>query len=33
VDDEAAGGVEETLGRGRRKVGKAIEDLGKNITR
>lgn len=33
VKDEAAGDVEQTLGRGRRKVGEAIEDLGKNIKR
>ena len=33
LDDEAAGDVEETLGRGRRKVGEAIEDLGKDIKR
>lgn len=32
-EDEAAGDVQETLGRGRRKVGEAIEDLGKNIKR
>src|SRR5436190_6276881 len=33
VDDEAAGDVQQTLGRGRRKVGEAIEDLGKDIKR
>ena len=33
VADEAAGDVQETLGRGRRKVGEAIEDLGKDIKR
>jgi len=33
MDDEAAGDVQETLGRGRRKVGEAIEDLGKDIKR
>jgi uncharacterized protein YjbJ (UPF0337 family) len=33
VEDEAAGDVQETLGRGRRKVGEAIEDLGKDIKR
>jgi uncharacterized protein YjbJ (UPF0337 family) len=33
VEDEAAGDVEQTLGRGRRKVGEAIEDLGKNLKR
>ena len=33
VEDEAAGDVEQTLGRGRRKVGEAIEDIGKNIKR
>src|SRR5215470_11520295 len=29
VEDEAAGDLEQTLGRSRRKVGEAIEDLGK----
>jgi uncharacterized protein YjbJ (UPF0337 family) len=33
VDDEAAGQVEESFGRGRRKVGEAISDLGKKIGR
>jgi uncharacterized protein YjbJ (UPF0337 family) len=33
VEDEAAGDVRQTLGRGRRKVGEAIEDLGKNLKR
>jgi uncharacterized protein YjbJ (UPF0337 family) len=33
VEDEAAGDVRQTLGRGRRKVGEAIEDLGKDIKR
>lgn len=31
--DEAAGDVQESLGRGRRKVGEAIEDLGNKIKR
>ena len=31
--DEAAGDAQATLGRARRKVGEAIEDLGKNIKR
>lgn len=31
--DEAAGQVEEALGKGRRKVGEAIEDLGKKVGR
>ena len=31
--DEAAGDTQATLGRARRKVGEAIEDLGKNIKR
>jgi uncharacterized protein YjbJ (UPF0337 family) len=29
--DEAAGKVQDTVGRGRRKVGEAIEDLGDQI--
>jgi uncharacterized protein YjbJ (UPF0337 family) len=29
--DEAAGKVQDTLGRGRRKVGEAIEDIGDQI--
>jgi uncharacterized protein YjbJ (UPF0337 family) len=33
VADEAAGDVQEGLGRGRRKVGEAIEDIGKTIKR
>jgi uncharacterized protein YjbJ (UPF0337 family) len=33
VEDEDAVDVQQTLGRGRRKVGDAIEDLGKNIKR
>jgi uncharacterized protein YjbJ (UPF0337 family) len=31
--DEAAGDVQEGFGRGRRKVGEAIEDIGENIKR
>jgi uncharacterized protein YjbJ (UPF0337 family) len=31
--DNAAGGVEETFGKGRRKVGEAINDLGDKIGR
>ena len=33
VADEAAGDTQETLGRARRKVGEAIEDLGEDIKR
>jgi uncharacterized protein YjbJ (UPF0337 family) len=33
VADEAAGDVQEGFGRGRRKVGEAIEDLGDSIKR
>jgi uncharacterized protein YjbJ (UPF0337 family) len=33
VADEAAGDVEEGFGRGRRKVGEAIEDLGDRLKR
>ena len=33
VADEAAGTVEEGFGRGRRKVGEAIEDLGGKLKR
>jgi uncharacterized protein YjbJ (UPF0337 family) len=33
VADEAAGDVREGFGRGRRKVGEAIEDLGENLKR
>ena len=31
--DEAAGKVQDTVGRGTRKVGEAIEDLGKKVKR
>lgn len=31
VADEAAGNVQEGFGRGRRKVGEAIEDLGETL--
>ena len=33
VADEAAGDVQEGFGRGRRKVGEAIEDLGEKLKR
>ena len=33
VADEAAGNVEEGFGRGRRKVGEALEDLGDKLKR
>lgn len=33
VADEAAGDVQETIGRGRRKAGEFIEDIGKSIKR
>ena len=33
VADEAAGDVQEGFGRGRRKVGEAIEDLGERLKR
>ena len=33
VADEAAGDIQEGFGRARRKVGKAIEDLGDSIKR
>lgn len=33
VADEAAGDVQEGFGRGRRKLGQAIEDLGDSIKR
>jgi len=33
VADEAAGGVQEGVGKGRRKVGEAIEDIGEKIKR
>jgi len=29
--DEAAGRVQESFGRGRRKVGEAIQNIGKNV--
>jgi uncharacterized protein YjbJ (UPF0337 family) len=29
--DEAAGRVQESFGKGRRKVGEAIQDIGKNL--
>jgi len=31
--DNAEGSVQETLGKGKRKIGEAIEDVGKNIKR
>ena len=31
--DEAAGTVQEAFGKGRRKIGEAIEDLGKSVKR
>jgi len=31
--DEAAGKVQDTIGRGTRKVGEAIEDFGKKVKR
>lgn len=31
VADEAVGDTQETLGRGRRKIGEAIEDLGDKL--
>jgi uncharacterized protein YjbJ (UPF0337 family) len=31
VGDEAVGNVREGLGKGRRKVGEAIEDIGENL--
>jgi uncharacterized protein YjbJ (UPF0337 family) len=31
--EEIVGKVQDTMGRGRRKVGEAIEDLGKNVKR
>lgn len=31
VADEAAGETKETLGRGRRKIGEAIEDVGEKL--
>jgi uncharacterized protein YjbJ (UPF0337 family) len=33
VADEAAGNVKEGFGRGRRKVGEAIEDIGEKLKR
>jgi uncharacterized protein YjbJ (UPF0337 family) len=33
VADETAGKVQEGFGRGRRKVGEALEDLGENLKR
>jgi len=33
VADEAAGDIQEGFGRGRRKVGEAIEDLGEKLKR
>ena len=33
VVDEASGSVQETFGRGRRKVGEALEDIGENLKR
>ena len=33
VADEAAGNVQEGFGRGRRKVGEAIEDIGDKLKR
>jgi uncharacterized protein YjbJ (UPF0337 family) len=33
VEDQAAGDVEEAFGKGRRKVGEAIKDVGKKIGR
>jgi uncharacterized protein YjbJ (UPF0337 family) len=33
VADEAAGEVQEGFGRGRRKVGEAIEDIGEDLKR
>ena len=31
IVDEAAGKTQDTIGRGRRKVGEAIEDIGKHV--
>ncbi len=31
IADEAAGKTQETIGRGRRKVGEALEDLGDSL--
>ena len=33
ITDEAAGDVQEGFGRARRKVGEAIEDIGKSVKR
>ena len=33
VADEAAGDTQETVGRGRRKIGEAIEDVAKKVKR
>jgi uncharacterized protein YjbJ (UPF0337 family) len=33
VADEASGDVQEGFGRGRRKVGEAVEDLGRKLKR
>jgi len=33
IDDQAAGEVEEAFGKGRRKVGEAMKDLGNKIGR
>ncbi|HEY7169679.1 MAG TPA: CsbD family protein [Vicinamibacterales bacterium] len=33
VADEAAGDTQEAIGKGRRKVGEIVEDLGKSIKR
>jgi uncharacterized protein YjbJ (UPF0337 family) len=33
VADEAAGDTQDAIGRGRRKVGEVVEDLGKSIKR
>jgi uncharacterized protein YjbJ (UPF0337 family) len=33
VADEAAGTVQETWGKGKRKIGEAIEDVGKRVKR
>ena len=33
LGDQAAGTVQETFGRGKRKVGEAIEDVGKAVKR
>ena len=33
VADEAAGDVQEGFGRGRRKVGEAVEDIGERLKR